>query len=315
MSGGISAAISLMVTASAVICVLAGRRQIGAADREQHLALEHEAVADDLDARPVRQHVTQLAEELAAIALQLLDLRRQRHVQLLAEIGDLRVLVAALRLRQIERLGDRGELRLQLVHLLVEQRDLRARRIAEPLLVRELRSRRGAALLLGHRARRRRPAPASPARRASAVSARFCSASLARSDSLASMVSLFACTVLSSSADLPLHLGEPRLRVGELLFVSASWRRARPAGRRRRGFLLRGVGAARATLRQSLLQLLARPRECAAAARHRPAAAPAGRAPPAACRDRRRHAPPAPAGRQAAASASRGRRWPPSVRG
>ena len=32
-------------------------RQVGAADRKQHLALEHEAVADDLDARPSRQHL------------------------------------------------------------------------------------------------------------------------------------------------------------------------------------------------------------------------------------------------------------------
>ena len=95
--------------------VLPRLRQVGAADREQHLALEHEAIARRSGC-PGRfaSTVAQLAEELAAIALQLLHLRCQRHIQLLAEIGDLGVLLVSLRLRQIERAGDGGELRLQL---------------------------------------------------------------------------------------------------------------------------------------------------------------------------------------------------------
>ena len=75
------------------------RRQVGAADGKQHLALEHEPVADDLDSRPIRQHIAQLAEELAAIALEFLHLRGQRDVQLLPEIVDLRILRLRLYLR------------------------------------------------------------------------------------------------------------------------------------------------------------------------------------------------------------------------
>ena len=100
MSGGISRRDVLDGDRQRGDLVLPRRRQLGAAHREQHLALEHEPVADDLDPRPVGQHLAQLAEELAAIALQLLHLGRQRHVQLLAEIGDLRVLLLPLRLRR-----------------------------------------------------------------------------------------------------------------------------------------------------------------------------------------------------------------------
>ena len=107
MSGGISAAISLMVTA-----------------RVGHLRSRPPGVSSALptgnstslwntnrsptipDARPVGQHVAQLAEEFAAVALQLLDLGRQRHVQLLAEIGDLRCPFPCPCVSQIERLGN-----------------------------------------------------------------------------------------------------------------------------------------------------------------------------------------------------------------
>ena len=61
--------------------VLTPRLQIRAARREQDLALQNEAVPDDLNPWPVGQHVTQLAEEVAAITLQFLHLGGQRHVQ------------------------------------------------------------------------------------------------------------------------------------------------------------------------------------------------------------------------------------------
>ena len=60
--------------------VLTGGLQIGAAKRKQDLALQYEAIADDLNAGSVGQHVTQLAKEFASITLQLLYLGRQRHV-------------------------------------------------------------------------------------------------------------------------------------------------------------------------------------------------------------------------------------------
>ena len=84
MSGGISLRDVLDGDRERGDPVLARLRQVGAAQREQHLALEHEPIADDLDPRAVGQHLAQLAEEFAAIALQLLHLGRQRGIQLLA---------------------------------------------------------------------------------------------------------------------------------------------------------------------------------------------------------------------------------------
>ena len=51
------------------------------AGREQHLGLEHEAVADDADVAAVLQQFAQAAEEVGAIALQLLHLAGQRRVE------------------------------------------------------------------------------------------------------------------------------------------------------------------------------------------------------------------------------------------
>ncbi len=60
--------------------LLGGTRQIGAARREQHFGLEHEAVADNPDVGPVAKNLSQTAEELGAITGQFLDLAGQRKV-------------------------------------------------------------------------------------------------------------------------------------------------------------------------------------------------------------------------------------------
>ncbi|MBS0562451.1 MAG: MFS transporter, partial [Proteobacteria bacterium] len=71
-------------------------------------------------------------------------------VQLLAQVGDLRVLVAPRRFRDRQRLGDRGELRAELVHLLVQERDLRLGRIRELALLVQQRGDRLTPLFLGY---------------------------------------------------------------------------------------------------------------------------------------------------------------------
>ena len=56
---------------------------------EQHLCLEHEAVAHHQDVGALRQDLAQPAEEFRAIARQLLHALGKRRVQPLAEVGDL----------------------------------------------------------------------------------------------------------------------------------------------------------------------------------------------------------------------------------
>ena len=71
------------------------------ARREQHLGLEHEAVADDADVLAVAQQLAQAAEEVGAVALQLLHLAGQHDVEAGAEIGDARLAVLVLGLGRV----------------------------------------------------------------------------------------------------------------------------------------------------------------------------------------------------------------------
>ena len=71
---------------------------------EEHFGLEHEAVADDADVRPVAEDLAQPAEEVGAIAREFLHPLGQRHVEPLAEIGDPGLGLLVLLLRGVERL-------------------------------------------------------------------------------------------------------------------------------------------------------------------------------------------------------------------
>ena len=104
------------------------------ADREQHFRLEDEAVADDADVLAVGQDLAQAAEEVGAVAVELLHALRQRDVEPLAEIGDLGVGLAVARLGSVERIFQRGDLLAQRGNLLVEQFDLAHRLLADLLL-------------------------------------------------------------------------------------------------------------------------------------------------------------------------------------
>ena len=71
---------------------------------EQHVGGKHEAVADDLEVGPVAESFPQLAEEVGAVAGELLHLLGERHVEPLAEIGDLGLAVLVLGLGGFQRL-------------------------------------------------------------------------------------------------------------------------------------------------------------------------------------------------------------------
>ena len=86
------------------------RLEVGGAGVEQHVGGEDEAVADHLELGTGAEHLAQLAEEVGAIARKLLHLLGERHVQALAEIGDLDLAVAVLGLGGVERLLQRREL-------------------------------------------------------------------------------------------------------------------------------------------------------------------------------------------------------------
>ena len=92
---------------------------------EEHLRLEDEAVADDADVGTVAEDLAQAAEEVGAVARQLLDALGERDVQPPAEIGDLGLAFLVARLGGVERVLERGDLAAQRRDLLVEQLDLR----------------------------------------------------------------------------------------------------------------------------------------------------------------------------------------------
>ena len=89
------------------------RQQIGLAGVEEQFGLEHEAVADDADVRPVAENFAQAAEEVGAVARQFLHALRQREIEPLAEIGDPGLRFLVLLLGDIERAFERGELAAQ----------------------------------------------------------------------------------------------------------------------------------------------------------------------------------------------------------
>ena len=76
-----------------------GRIDVGRALGEQHFRLEDEAVADHQDVGALAEDLAQAPEEFRAVARQLLDALRQRRIEPLAEIDDLRLVGAATRLR------------------------------------------------------------------------------------------------------------------------------------------------------------------------------------------------------------------------
>ena len=105
----------------------AARLHHGRAGIEEHLRLEHEAVADHADVRPVAEDRAQPAEEFGAEARQFLHALRQREIEPLAEIGDARLRLLVLAFGGFQRAFDRGKLAAQRGDLLVQQLDLRQR--------------------------------------------------------------------------------------------------------------------------------------------------------------------------------------------
>ena len=84
------------------------------------------------------EDLAQPAEEIRAVAVELLHALRQRDVEAAAEIGDLGVGFAVARFGDVERVLQRGDLLAQRGDLLVEQLDLRQRALADGALVVEL---------------------------------------------------------------------------------------------------------------------------------------------------------------------------------
>src|SRR5439155_2516592 len=93
-----------------------------------------EAIADNADVGPIADDLTQTAEELGAIARQLLHLGGQRQVKPASQLDDLALLVLDLGFGNIESGGDLGELLAQRGKLRAELLDLGARRPAGLLL-------------------------------------------------------------------------------------------------------------------------------------------------------------------------------------
>src|ERR1700738_4858568 len=84
--------------------------ELGASRREQHLRLEHEAVADNPDIRAIAEDLAQSAEELRTIAGELLDFVDERQIKPLAELDNLPLLVLDLGFGGIESSRDAREL-------------------------------------------------------------------------------------------------------------------------------------------------------------------------------------------------------------
>src|SRR3972149_802273 len=70
---------------------------------EEDFRLQHEAVADHADLRPVAEDLPQPSEEFRTIALQFLHPLRQRNVQPPAEVGARRLTIAVALLGNLER--------------------------------------------------------------------------------------------------------------------------------------------------------------------------------------------------------------------
>ena len=75
---------------------------------EEHFRLEHEAVADDADVRPLAEDRAQPPEKVRAVARQFLHALRQRDIEPLAEIGDAALRFAVALLGGVERVFQRA---------------------------------------------------------------------------------------------------------------------------------------------------------------------------------------------------------------
>src|SRR5262249_56100682 len=95
-------------------------------------------VAEQLEVGAGGEHLAKLAEEVRAVAGKLLHLLGKRHVEALAEIGDLDLVLLVLGLRRIERLLQGGKLGPERGELLIEDLDLGERLIGDALLLVEL---------------------------------------------------------------------------------------------------------------------------------------------------------------------------------
>ena len=80
---------------------------------EKYFGLEHKAVADDPDVRPVAQNRAQPPKKFRTVARQFLHPLRQRDVEALAEVGDLALRFLVALLRGAERFLEGGELAAQ----------------------------------------------------------------------------------------------------------------------------------------------------------------------------------------------------------
>ena len=101
---------------------------------EQHFRLEDETIANHADVRAVAEDLVEAAEEVGPIERQLLDLLGEGDIEALAEIGDLRLVLLVLLLRDVEVGLDGRQLLAQRVDLLIEQVDLGQRLLADLLL-------------------------------------------------------------------------------------------------------------------------------------------------------------------------------------
>src|SRR5690606_11382647 len=110
---------------------LSGLVDLVRSGREQHLRLEDETVSDNADVLPIGEDFAEPAEEVGAIAVQLLDTLCQRHVQAPSQIGDLGVGLPVLFFRRFECVLQRRDLLTQGCDLLVEDFDLGERALAD----------------------------------------------------------------------------------------------------------------------------------------------------------------------------------------
>ena len=113
---------------------------------EEHLRLEDEAVADHPDVGTVAENLAEPAEEVGAIARQLLDALGERHVEPAPEIGDLGLALLVAILGGLDRGLERRDLAPERRDLLVEQLDLGERLLADLLLGVEILAERGDAV-------------------------------------------------------------------------------------------------------------------------------------------------------------------------
>jgi hypothetical protein len=110
------------------------RVELTATRGEQNLRLEHETVANHPHIFAARQDLAQAAEEIGAVAVELLHPLRQRDIQPTAEIGNLRLGLAILGFGHFQRILKCPELGPEGRNLLVEQVDLVERPLRDLLL-------------------------------------------------------------------------------------------------------------------------------------------------------------------------------------